>query len=106
MGVLEASLCAGILILIGLDLKISAMRWKKGIADLNPLVQYFVKQGQIIKASATLLSLNLSLLSLMVLTNHTPVLLPMFFGAKAAFATIQIRSLIENGEYLRKSKPR
>lgn len=90
------SLCAGILILIGLDCKISAKRWKAGFKDLNPILQYAVKNHGVIGGIAALLVLNLAILAL--LSEHT-ILLSILFGGKLSLATLQIRSLIENGKH-------
>jgi hypothetical protein len=83
---------SALLCLIGLDLKISYMRWKQGIKDLNPLVQHFVK----IKPIYGVLALaNLNLLIMAAAFQYLP-LVWMLLGGKLALATLQIRSLIEN----------
>lgn len=92
MGLVSFSLCAGLLILIGLDLKISSARWKKGFKDLNPVVQFGVRNYGPRGGEAALLALNLSL---MILLFPFTILLAILFGAKLGLATIQIRSLYE-----------
>lgn len=99
-GLLTASLCAGILILTGIDLKISSMRWKLGFKDLNPVVQYGVKNYGTTGGMAALLALNISLLVLFLPFDH---LLAILFGAKLTLGTIQLRSLIEYGKLPHKS---
>jgi hypothetical protein len=84
-------LCAGLLILIGLDLKISAMRWRQGSCDLNPLLQYCVKNFGILGGQAALLVSNLLILSLFI---NVPTILATILGAKIALASIQLRSLL------------
>lgn len=81
-------------ILIGLDLWISQKRWKRGIRDLNPVVQHFVKtQGPTVGLLA-LGAINLLVVAAAFL--YLPLTL-VLVGAKAALASIQLRSLIENG---------
>jgi hypothetical protein len=94
MGLESFSLCAALLVLIGLDLKISSMRWKQGATDLNPIVQHFASK------STTLGLLSLSAINLLVMAaafQYLP-LVWMLLGGKLALASIQLRSLIENGK--------
>lgn len=95
-GLLVPSLCAGLLLLIGVDLKISTMRWKLGFKDLNPLVQHGLSRYGVLGAQAALLALNGSIL---IILASFPTLLSILFGAKLALATIQLRSLIEYGKH-------
>jgi hypothetical protein len=95
----ESSLCVGLLILIGLDLKISSMRWKIGVKDLNPIVNHFAKNHGM---RAGLLALGGINLLVMAAATLYPSLLWMLLGGKLSLASLQIRSLIEN-EY---SNPR
>lgn len=82
------SLC----ILIGLDLKISVMRWKQGYRDLNPVVQHFVKSSPTVGALA-LLATNLLVTAAAFL--YQP-LVWMLIGGKLALASLQLRSLYES----------
>lgn len=90
--VVEFSLGAVLCILIGLDLKISAMRWKRGARDLNPVVQHFAKK------SSTAGVLALGAVNLLV-TAAAFLYLPlvwMLVGGKLALAGLQLRSLYES----------
>lgn len=71
------------------------MRWKSGIRDLNPLLQYCVKSQGVSGGLVALLLLNLVWLT--VLIWH-PTLLAIYFGGKLSLAALQLRSLIENGK--------
>ena len=86
------SLCAGLLILTGLDLKISAMRWAQGSRELNPLVAHALTHGKTI-GLLTLAATNVLLISLALLWIPAALIL---LGAKMALATIQLRSLYEH----------
>lgn len=97
----ELLLCAGVLILTGLDLQTSWTRWKQGSKDLNPLVEYFRQIGPW-EGAAALLWLNLTVLTGLLLLGWFGIL-EMLLGAKLALAAIQIRSKIEYGKYARKS---
>jgi hypothetical protein len=84
------SLCAACLILTGLDLKISTMRWRLGASDLNPLVQHFVKHSGNMTGALALLVINLLVIT--AAFQYRP-LVWMLLGGKLALASIQIRSL-------------
>jgi len=74
-------------------LKISLIRWKQGIADLNPVVQHFAKNHGNFVGLLTLSGINLLVMAAAFL--YLP-LVWMLLGGKLALASIQIRSLIEN----------
>lgn len=94
-GVILAALLIGCnLCLIGLDCKISSMRWKQGAMDLNPVVQHFVKNHGPTVGILTLVTINLLILAAACL--YVP-LLWMLLGGKLALASLQLRSL-NNGK--------
>ena len=95
---ISSALC----ILIGLDLWISQKRWKQGVKDLNPVVQFGVKNYGRLGGSSALLASNLILLTGLWLLDM-PMLLAIFLGVKLGLASLQIRSLIEN-EYSNSGK--
>lgn len=84
------SLC----ILTGLDLWISQKRWKQGVRDLNPIVQHFVKNHGPTIGLLALAGINLLVAAVAFL--YLP-LVWMLVGGKLALASLQLRSLIENG---------
>jgi hypothetical protein len=84
------SLCASLLLLTGLDLKISQMRWKQGASDLNPVVQHFVKNHGPTAGTLALGSINLLVIAAAFL--YLP-LAWMLLGSKLTLASIQLRSL-------------
>jgi hypothetical protein len=88
-----ASLCAALLILIGLDCKISSMRWKQGARDLNPVVQHFVKNHGPSIGALALLVINLLVMSAAFM--YLP-LVWMLLGGKLVLANLQLRSLYES----------
>jgi hypothetical protein len=85
-------LSACILILIGLDLRISYSRWKAfgSRIELNPLVRYFVRTQGIQAGLAALLILNLAILGLL---SRYPIPLAILLGAKLGLAVLQLKSL-------------
>jgi hypothetical protein len=89
------TVCSGLLCLTGLDLKISSMRWKQGARDLNPVVQHFVKNHGPTVGMLALASINLLVIAAAFL--YLP-LVWMLLGGKLTLASIQLRSLIENGK--------
>jgi hypothetical protein len=91
---IEFRLCAALLILIGLDLKISITRWRQGVRDLNPIVQHFVKHSGVMTGALALLALNLMVGAAAFM--YLP-LVWMLLGGKLSLFSLQLRSLIENG---------
>lgn len=89
-----AFLTGSLLCLIGLDLKLSFNRWKQGVRDLNPVVQHFVKKDPVL-GLLTLAAINILVMAAAFL--YLP-LVWMLLGGKLALASLQIRSLIENGK--------
>jgi hypothetical protein len=81
---------AGILFLTGLDARISYLRWKHGVRDLNPLLQWCIRT---IGPKSALAALLMSNLFLMVAAYRYPLLLAIILGAKLALASFQLRSL-------------
>jgi hypothetical protein len=81
---------AAILFLTGLDGRISYVRWKHGVRDLNPLLQWLINTTGPKSALAALLMSNLFL---MVAAYRYPLLLAIILGAKLALASFQLRSL-------------
>lgn len=76
-------------ILIGVDCKISSLRWKQ-YGDLNPLVNYALKTWGEKTGLATLIGSNLLLLALL---STSPRLLLVLLGAKMSLAVLQLKSL-------------
>jgi len=68
------------------------MRWKQGIADLNPIVQHFVKNHGNFVGLLTLSGINLLVMAAAFL--YLP-LVWILVGGKLALASLQIRSFIE-----------
>lgn len=86
------SLCVALLILIGFDLWISAKRWKRGVRDLNPIVQHFASMN----IPAGLLALaGINLLVTAAAFLYLP-LVWMLVGGKLSLASLQLRSYLEN----------
>jgi hypothetical protein len=81
---------AAILFLTGLDARISYLRWKHGVRDLNPLLQWLINT---IGPKSALAALLMSNLFLMVAAYRYPLLLATILGAKLALASFQLRSL-------------
>lgn len=95
------SLLGALLCLTGLDLWISAKRWKQGVADLNPVVQHFVKTTGVAAGVLALGAINLLVMAAAFL--YLP-LVWMLVGGKLALASLQIRSLIN--EYSNSEQPK
>lgn len=92
------SLLCTLLVLTGLDLWISAKRWKQGARDLNPIVEHFrLNHGSVVGLLA-LGGINLLVMAAAFL--YLP-LVWMLLGGKLALASLQLRSLIENGKHAR-----
>lgn len=78
------------LCLIGLDLKISSMRWEQGSHDLNPIVEHFRR----VNVRVGLLALCANNLLVLAAANLYQPLLWMLAGSKLSLANLQLRSLI------------
>jgi len=87
--------CSGLLCLIGLDLRISSIRWKRGIPDLNPIVEHFRMNHGPTVGMLALGSINL--LVMVAAFQYLPLVF-MLLGGKMALASLQLRSLILNGK--------
>jgi hypothetical protein len=74
---------------------ISQKRWKQGVPDLNPIVQHFASTHGPTIGLMALGGINLLVMAAAFL--YLP-LVWMLVGGKLALASIQIRSLIENGK--------
>ena len=81
-----------LLCLTGLDLWISAKRWKQGVRDLNPVVQHFVKKNGTGVGLLALGAINLLVMAAAFL--YLPLVL-VLLGGKMALASLQLRSLME-----------
>jgi hypothetical protein len=80
-------------LLIGLDLTISHARWKRGIRDLNPIVEHFRKTN-----GPTVGLLALGALNLLVLAAAS-LWAPGFYillGSKLTLLSFQLRSFNVN----------
>src|SRR5277367_4636237 len=86
------SVFSSLLCLTGLDLWISAKRWKQGARDLNPVVQHFVKNHGPVVGTLVLAVLNCLVIAAAFL--YLPLVL-VLLGAKLALASLQLRSLLE-----------
>jgi hypothetical protein len=85
--------CSGLLCLIGLDLWISAKRWKQGHRDLNPVVQHFVKNHGVTVGLLVMSAMNLLIVAAALM--YLPLIF-VLLGGKLTLASIQLRSLYEH----------